>query len=61
VAAGVGLAAVGFAGRYLLRRMPNLSQRMAETVKKLDSQVEISIFSQHLSRSCIACVRMKAR
>ncbi|XP_011065932.1 PREDICTED: mitochondrial import inner membrane translocase subunit TIM14 [Acromyrmex echinatior] len=38
VAAGVGLAAVGFAGRYLLRRMPNLSQRMAETMKKLDSQ-----------------------
>ncbi|XP_018403908.1 PREDICTED: mitochondrial import inner membrane translocase subunit TIM14 [Cyphomyrmex costatus] len=38
VAAGIGLAAVGFAGRYLLRRLPNLSQRMAETVKKLDSQ-----------------------
>ncbi|XP_029168245.1 mitochondrial import inner membrane translocase subunit TIM14 isoform X2 [Nylanderia fulva] len=38
VAAGIGLAAVGFAGRYLLKRMPNLSQRMAETVKKLDSQ-----------------------
>ncbi|XP_012220256.1 mitochondrial import inner membrane translocase subunit TIM14 isoform X2 [Linepithema humile] len=38
VAAGVGLAVVGFAGRYLLRKMPNLSQRMAETVKKLDSQ-----------------------
>lgn len=40
MAAGVGLAAVGFAGRYLFKRMPNLSQRMAETVKKLDSQVE---------------------
>lgn len=40
VVAGIGLAAVGFAGRYLLRRMPNLSQRMAETMKKLDSQVE---------------------
>ncbi|KAM0728734.1 Mitochondrial import inner membrane translocase subunit TIM14 [Formica fusca] len=38
VAAGIGLAAVGFAGRYLLKRMPNLSQKMAETVKKLDSQ-----------------------
>lgn len=45
MAAGIGLAAVGFAGRYLLRRMPNLSQRMAETVKKLDSQVETSIVS----------------
>ncbi|XP_011167456.1 mitochondrial import inner membrane translocase subunit TIM14 [Solenopsis invicta] len=38
VAAGIGLAAVGFAGRYLLRRVPNLSQRMAETIKRLDSQ-----------------------
>ncbi|XP_011140240.1 mitochondrial import inner membrane translocase subunit TIM14 [Harpegnathos saltator] len=38
VAAGIGLAVVGFAGRYLLRRMPNLSQKMAETMKKLDSQ-----------------------
>lgn len=44
MAAGIGLAAVGFAGRYLLKRMPNLSQKMAETVKKLDSQVEIFIF-----------------
>ncbi|XP_072744827.1 mitochondrial import inner membrane translocase subunit TIM14 isoform X1 [Anoplolepis gracilipes] len=38
VAAGIGLACVGFAGRYLLKRMPHLSQKMAETVKKLDSQ-----------------------
>ncbi|KAG5320789.1 TIM14 translocase, partial [Pseudoatta argentina] len=38
VAAGIGLAVVGFAGRYLFRRMPNLSQRMTETMKKLDSQ-----------------------
>lgn len=53
MAAGIGLAAVGFAGRYLLRRMPNLSQRMAETAKRLDSQVETSIFLQQLSRSCI--------
>lgn len=46
MAAGIGLAAVGFAGRYLLRRMPHLSQKMAETVKKLDSQVKISVFLQ---------------
>lgn len=43
MAAGIGLAAIGFAGRYLLKRMPNLSQKMAETVKKLDSQVEMLI------------------
>ncbi|XP_032681563.1 mitochondrial import inner membrane translocase subunit TIM14 isoform X2 [Odontomachus brunneus] len=38
IAAGVGLAIVGFTGRYLLKRMPNLSQKMAETMKMLDSQ-----------------------
>ncbi|XP_076233638.1 mitochondrial import inner membrane translocase subunit TIM14 [Calliopsis andreniformis] len=41
VATGVTLAAVGFTGRYILRKMPTLSQKMAEAVKnipKLDSQ-----------------------
>ncbi|XP_011340600.1 mitochondrial import inner membrane translocase subunit TIM14 isoform X2 [Ooceraea biroi] len=38
LAVGIGLAAVGYAGRYLFRRLPNLSQRMAETVKRLDSE-----------------------
>ncbi|XP_076637959.1 mitochondrial import inner membrane translocase subunit TIM14 [Colletes latitarsis] len=41
VVAGIGLAAVGFTGRYILRKMPSLSQKMAEAVKnmpKLDSQ-----------------------
>lgn len=41
IAAGLGLAAIGFTGRYILRRMPQLSQRMAEAYKnmpKLDSQ-----------------------
>jgi len=44
VTIGLGLAAVGYAGRYLIRRMPNLSQKMAETMKKLDSKVKIFIF-----------------
>lgn len=57
MAAGIGLAAVGFAGRYLLKRMPNLSQKMAETVKKLDSQVEIFIFLNWFY-NCI-CMHMK--
>ena len=41
VAAGLGLAVVGFTGRYILKKMPQLSQKMAEAVKnmpKLDSQ-----------------------
>ena len=40
--AGLGLAIVGFGGRYLLRAMPTLSQKMSEAIKtmpKLDSQV----------------------
>lgn len=35
VAAGVGLAVVGFAGRYILRRSPNMAQKMSEAVKTL--------------------------
>ena len=41
VVAGITLAAVGFTGRYVLRRMPAISQKMSEAVKnipKLDSQ-----------------------
>ncbi|XP_014206985.1 mitochondrial import inner membrane translocase subunit TIM14 [Copidosoma floridanum] len=41
IIAGLGLAAAGFAGRYVLKQMPTLSQKMAEAVKsmpKLDSQ-----------------------
>ncbi|XP_015512005.1 mitochondrial import inner membrane translocase subunit TIM14 [Neodiprion pinetum] len=41
IVAGLGLAAVGFAGRYIVRAMPTLSQKMAEAVKgmpKLDAQ-----------------------
>ncbi|XP_001604394.2 mitochondrial import inner membrane translocase subunit TIM14 [Nasonia vitripennis] len=41
IVAGLGLAAVGFAGRYVLKQMPNLSSKMAEAMKnmpKLDSQ-----------------------
>ncbi|XP_033356865.1 mitochondrial import inner membrane translocase subunit TIM14 [Bombus vosnesenskii] len=41
IAAGIGLAVVGFTGRYILKRMPQLSQKMAEAYKnvpKLNSQ-----------------------
>ncbi|XP_051158903.1 mitochondrial import inner membrane translocase subunit TIM14 isoform X1 [Leptopilina boulardi] len=41
IAAGLGLAVVGFTGRYILRRMPTLSQKMADAMNalpKLDSQ-----------------------
>jgi DnaJ family protein C protein 19 len=39
--AGLTAAAVGFGGRYLLRQMPNASQKMAEAMKnmpKFDSE-----------------------
>ncbi len=36
VAAGLGLAAVGFAGRYIFRRMPNMAQQMSEAMKTLN-------------------------
>ncbi|XP_057325958.1 mitochondrial import inner membrane translocase subunit TIM14 [Microplitis mediator] len=41
VVAGIGLAVIGFTGRYILKSMPTLSKRMAEaykTLPKLDSQ-----------------------
>ena len=41
IAAGIGLAVVGFTGRYILKKMPQLSQKMAEAYKnvpKLNSQ-----------------------
>lgn len=33
IIAGLGLAAVGFTGRYLLRRAPQMSQKFAEAMK----------------------------
>ncbi len=41
IAAGLGLAAVGFAGRYVARNMPNAAKKMEESFKtmpKLDSK-----------------------
>ncbi|XP_031825630.1 mitochondrial import inner membrane translocase subunit TIM14 [Nomia melanderi] len=41
IVAGLGLAALGFTGRYVLKRMPALSKTMSEAVKNmsaLDSQ-----------------------
>lgn len=35
VVAGLGLAAVGFAGRHLMRTMPNMAQKMTEAMKSL--------------------------
>lgn len=35
VAVGLGLAVVGFAGRQVLRRTPNMAQRMNEAIKTL--------------------------
>lgn len=35
ILAGLGMAAVGFAGRYVLRQMPNASMKFAEVVKNL--------------------------
>uniref|UniRef100_A0A2H1V8F6 SFRICE_004338 n=1 Tax=Spodoptera frugiperda TaxID=7108 RepID=A0A2H1V8F6_SPOFR len=35
ILAGLGMAAVGFAGRYVLRQMPNATTKFAEAVKNL--------------------------
>ncbi|CAB3220950.1 unnamed protein product [Arctia plantaginis] len=35
ILAGLGMAAIGFAGRYILRQMPNASIKFAEAVKNL--------------------------
>lgn len=35
ILAGLGMAAVGFAGRYILRQMPNASTKFAEAMKNL--------------------------
>ncbi|KAJ9583194.1 hypothetical protein L9F63_022465 [Diploptera punctata] len=35
IAAGLGLAAIGFAGRYILRAAPGMSQKMSEAMKAL--------------------------
>ncbi|XP_022197779.1 mitochondrial import inner membrane translocase subunit TIM14 [Nilaparvata lugens] len=35
IVAGIGLVVVGYTGKYLLRMAPEISQRMAETLKTL--------------------------
>jgi DnaJ family protein C protein 19 len=42
IVAGLGLAAVGFAGRYIIRAVPGMSQKMTETMKSL-SQLDSSV------------------
>jgi DnaJ family protein C protein 19 len=42
IVAGLGLAAIGFAGRYIIRAIPGMSQKMSATMKsfpKLDPSV----------------------
>lgn len=34
---GLGLAVVGYTGRYLLRRAPNITEKFAEAIKSLPS------------------------
>lgn len=38
VLAGVGLAVVGFAGRYLLRQAPGMSQKLSEAMKSFPAE-----------------------
>ncbi|KAK0180015.1 hypothetical protein PV327_005701 [Microctonus hyperodae] len=41
ILAGMGIAAIGFGGKYIMRSMPTLSKKMSEafkTLPKLDSQ-----------------------
>lgn len=33
ILAGLGLAAIGFTGRYILRRAPQMSQKLSEAMK----------------------------
>lgn len=35
ILAGLGLAAVGYAGKHMLRVMPNMAQKMSEAMKQL--------------------------
>lgn len=35
ILAGLGMAAIGFAGRYVLKQVPNASMKFAEAVKNL--------------------------
>lgn len=42
ILAGLGLAAMGYVGKYVLRAAPSLSQKMAEAMKtmpRLDAEV----------------------
>lgn len=46
IATGLGLAVVGFTGRYIIKKMPHLSQKMAEVYKnvpKLNPKVNLNI------------------
>lgn len=47
--AGIGLAVVGYAGRFILRKAPNITEQMtkaAEMLPKLDAQVRFIDFDR---------------
>jgi hypothetical protein len=53
VVTGLGLAAVGFVGRYVLRAVPGMSQKVGETMKlltKFDSTVRKKELAPPLKR-----------
>jgi DnaJ family protein C protein 19 len=44
VITGLGLAIIGYAGRYIIKKLPNISEKMAETLKnmpQINSQVNM--------------------
>jgi DnaJ family protein C protein 19 len=44
IVTGLGLAAVGFAGRYVIRTVPGMSQKVSDTMKLL-TQLDTSSFA----------------
>jgi len=46
IAVGLGLAALGFVGRYVLKRAPNVAKSMEEVVKTLPN-FEESLYSKY--------------
>lgn len=48
ILAGLGLAAVGFVGRYVLRAAPTMSQKMSEALKSFPT-LDPSVSSVNIS------------
>ena len=47
IAVGLGLAAVGFAGRYALRRIPNVADKINQAIKTLPTNYESMATSRY--------------